>query len=481
MYGVDMYITIKTLLSQGKSQREISRQLGIHRKTVRRMVERISAEDFPLRAELRGRQLDAQAEKLKDYLKQGLSGVVIHRKLSESGIEVAYSTLTEYLRLLRPTQEVYVPVHSEAGEEAQVDFGYLGYFREGELKFKVWVFCMVLSYSRYAYYETVTEQSVGSFIQAHIHAFEYFGGVPASVKIDNLKAGVIEASFYEPVIQKQYADFLAHYQCQPITARIGRGQDKGKVESGIKYVKNNFLKGFPSSSYEKLQKGLSQWNDQICNTRVHGTTRKVPTEEFVQVEKAVLQKLPAQRYTLFRIESRKVNSYGHIRVKGSYYSVPHIYIGKEVFVHYNAGGLKVFVGLEEIALHPWAEQAGSFVSKEAHKPPYKQSKSAEEYQNQAITQGQHIALFCQKLQEVNTRSWKNMMQGIFRLCQVYSAQTVNAACQKALHYQVYSYQTVKNICKLGLQHQQIEQEDLVGLGGYGLDLKSYDHLFDSQT
>lgn len=473
-----MYLTIKTLLSQGKSQREISRQLGIHRKTVRSMIKLIGSEDLPMKAQARGRKLDTYAEKIKEYLRRDLSGILIHRKLKEEGIEVAYSTLTDYLRIVRPQhQEVYVPVHSAAGEEAQVDFGYLGYFREGERKFKVWVFCMVLSHSRYAYYEAVTDQSVGSFIQAHIHAFEYFGGVPQSIKIDNLKAGVLEVSFYEPVIQKQYADFLHYYQSQAITARIARGQDKGKVESGVKYVKGNFLKGFSSQSYQELKKGLSLWNDTICNQRLHGTTRQVPAEVFQLFEKASLGSLPRQRYHIFRIENRKVNSYGHIRVKGSYYSVPYIYVGQEVFVHYNQSGLKIYAGLEEIAMHSWAETEGSFVSREEHKPPYKQSKSAEEYQNQAEEKGEHIAVFCQKLRQFNPRSWKNMMQGVFRLCQVYSPQMVDAACQKAMHYQVYSYQTIKNICKLGLQHQQIEKQDLEGLGGYGLDLKSYDQLF----
>jgi transposase len=87
---------------------------------------------------------------------------------------------------------------------------------------------MVLSHSRYSYNEIVLNQSVSTFIRCHIHAFEYFGGVPEVIKIDNLKAGVITPSFYEPVIQYQYAEFLSHYGSSPVTARINRGQDKGK-------------------------------------------------------------------------------------------------------------------------------------------------------------------------------------------------------------------------------------------------------------
>lgn len=471
-----MYYSIKTLLAQGKSQRAIAKELGIHRQTVRQMAEKIARDELPDRVRPRGRHLDEHRALLKRYLDQGLTAVLIQDRLSKNGIVVAYSTLTEYLRTLRH-QEVYVPVHSDPGEEAQVDFGYLGYFRQGTDSFKVWVFCMVLSHSRYAYYEVVRDQSVGTFIQAHINAFEYFGGVPQTVKIDNLKAGVLEASFYEPVIQKQYAEFLAHYQSQPLTARIARGQDKGKVESGVKYIKGNFLRGLTTRSFELLQKSLVGWNAEVCNVRVHGTTRKVPSVVFEQVEKPVLQPLPEQRYLIFQVERRKVNNYGHIRVKGSYYSVPYLYVGKEVFVQYNQVGLRIYVGTEEIALHPWAPEEGSFVTREEHKAPYKQARSAEEYQRLAEEKGTYIGLFSAALHQQNPRSWKNMMRGIFHLTRVHSCELVEAACQKAHHYQTYSYQTVKHLCKLGIRHQEIEQEDLAGLGGYGLDLKAYDQLF----
>jgi transposase len=101
---------------------------------------------------------------------------------------------------------------------------------------------MVLSHSRYTYFQLVTTQKLSSFIECHYKAFEYFGGVPKTVKLDNLKAGVITPDFYEPLLQEQYAGFLAHYRSAPIACKVRRPEEKGKVESAIKYVKNNFLK-----------------------------------------------------------------------------------------------------------------------------------------------------------------------------------------------------------------------------------------------
>lgn len=131
--------------------------------------------------------------------------------------------------------------------------------------------------------------------------------MPATVKIDNLKAGVVQADFYDPIIQQQYAQFLSHYNCQPITARVRRPQDKGKVESAIKYVKLNFLKAQTATDFLELQKQLGEWTLQVCNQRLHGTTRRIPAQVMAQTEQASLQPLPPARWQYYQVEERKVN------------------------------------------------------------------------------------------------------------------------------------------------------------------------------
>ena len=131
-------------------------------------------------------------------------------------------------------------MHTLPGEEAQVDFGYLGLTYYKGKKRKTWVFNMRLSYSRLDYYEIVYDQRVETFIQGHINAFYYFAGIPQYVKIDNLKAAILKANFYEPIYQELYKNFAYHYGFHPLPCRVRRPNDKGKVESGIKYVKNNF-------------------------------------------------------------------------------------------------------------------------------------------------------------------------------------------------------------------------------------------------
>jgi transposase len=115
-------------------------------------------------------------------------------------------------------------------EKAQIDFGYIGTLKVKGCSKKAWVFAMSLSYSCYLYAQTTFDQSISTFIRCHINGFRFFGGVPQTIKIDNLKAGIIEADFYEPVVQRTYAEFAKHYGFLPNPCRIYTPTDKGKRE-----------------------------------------------------------------------------------------------------------------------------------------------------------------------------------------------------------------------------------------------------------
>ena len=379
MYGVEMYYTIKTLLEQGKSQREISRQLGIHRKTVRKIKLSIEAERLHPVVALRPKRLDSYRDQIEVRLATQTARLIYEWLRHEEGIAVSYTTVARYVKGLKGKAEVYVPVLTAPGEEAQVDFGYLGYFDQCGNRVKVWSFSMVLGYSRYSYHELVLDQRVSTFIRCHIHAFEYFGGVPAQVKIDNLKSGVIQASFYEPLIQAEYAAFLSHYGTVAITARPARGQDKGKVESSVKYVKYNFLKRLRHRDHKRAVKDLAHWTDHICNKRIHGTTRKVPVEVYNNEEKPSMLVLPTQRFEWFEVSRRKVNRMGHISYANNYYSIPYQYSGEEVLVKSNGNVLRVYQHQDLLCIHALCREKGRYISREEHKPPYKQTKSEEYY------------------------------------------------------------------------------------------------------
>lgn len=471
-----MYYTVKTLLGKGESIRAISRALHIHRRTVRRIKSQIAqggTVPVPVR---KPKLLDAYSGQIKTWISQGKSSVLIHEQLVvHKGIAVSYPTVVKYVSGLKG-KEVYVPLLAQAGEEAQVDFGYLGKFVKDGTQVKAWVFSMVLSHSRYSYHEIVTDQKTATFIACHMRAFEYFGGAPATVKIDNLKSGVITPSFYEPVIQHQYASFLAHYGSSPITARIRRGQDKGKVEQGVKYVKNNFLKRIDHRDYHRAQKDLGWWTGHICNQRTHGTTRKVPAHVFGAVEKAALHKLPAQRYEIFTIENRKANAFAHVSFRYNYYSVPHTYAGMELVLQSNGSTLKVYNGQELIATHAIGHGQGVYITKGAHKPPIKQKKPRGYYLEQMTAIGESALQFMLEAEALRPRHWHEMAKGIIQLSRQHGKQVADASCKRALAYGAVSYNEVKNIVEKKLYTAPPPPPALPGVHGYGHDLGKYDKL-----
>lgn len=480
MYGIDMKYTVKTLLSKGLSQRAISKELGISRKTVKKYFEEFQNNNIVLTPQIeRAKILDPFKHEIEQWLYEGLTGVLIQEKLNtESGLNVSYPTVSRFLKQFK-IPEVYIPLIAKPAEEAQVDFGYLGKFIKYGKNVKVWCFSMVLSHSRYTYHCLVTDQSISSFILCHINAFEYFGGVPLTVKIDNLKAGVSIPNFYEPTIQRQYAMFLEYYGSAPITARIRRGQDKGKVESGVKYVKSNFLKRIKHNDFYQLEKDLLLWTNEICNKRLHGTIKKIPAELFDSIEKQNLKFLPSKRYEIFKIEQRKVNNYGHISFKENFYSVPYQYIGKILTIKSTNTLIKIYDDIDEVAIHSICSTKGEFISREEHKPPEKRRKTEQEYSLKAIKSGNNTYEFFKILKEKKPFYWHRIMQGIFSLQKHYSTEIVDSACKRAIEYSAINYTSVKNICKNNLYDKPIESLSIMGKNEFAHNLKQYDNLFNN--
>lgn len=477
MYKVAMYHTIKTLLAQGRSQREIARDLGMCRKTVSRIARALSEGMEGPGEQVRVKVLDDYEQEISTYHESGLSAVLIHRKLVEKhGVNVSYPSVARSVERLRK-REVYVPLHSAPGEECQVDFGYLGQFRRNGRAVKVWVFAMVLSHSRYSYYRVVTTQRVTEFLDCHIKAFEYFGGVPRTVKLDNLKSGVTTPDLYEPLLQEQYSSFLAYYGCAGIACRPERPQDKGKVESAIKYVKNNFLKGFEGEGYEELVCALRVWNEEICNKRVHGTTRRVPASVFHSLEREALGALPSHRYQISEVTGRRVTRMAHVTYRHNYYSVPARYAGLQVRLESNGTLLRVYHDRAQIATHSISHEIGVYVSMQDHRPEGKRMVFREEYQRRMAAIGPHaVRMFAALLEQVPTH-WTPMTRGILSLRKRFSDEAIDASCRRALHYGAVGYQQVKRICEGGLYRQR---EDTLPRPDYsqeyGHELGMYDRI-----
>ena len=323
---------IYELKGQGYSAREIARGLGLARNTVLRYLkgtEAMRAQPRPLR----GSKLDPYTSYMDRRISEGLENCrVLLREIRGLGYEGSYSTVADYIRPRRRPRQPQATVRFETnpGEQAQVDWGSFAYVDEAGRKRRVWAFVMVLSWSRAIYVEFVRRADTASFIQCHVNAFEYLGGVPRRGLYDNAKVvtlGRDEEGRTE--WNRRMLDFALRLGLELRLCRPYRAQTKGKVESGVKYVRGNPCSSqgqalWPSIRFTDdadLNRQALQWCDGVANRRIHGTTHQVPAEMLVE-ERHRLGRLPERTVLApYLREDRMVARDGYVSWESSRYGV----------------------------------------------------------------------------------------------------------------------------------------------------------------
>jgi transposase len=365
----------------GWSRRRIARTLGINRETVTRYLAvgppkpaiLPTGGDDPKPAILPAGTREAKpaipptGSSGRVSLEQGLSAQRIFQDLrTDTAFCGCYDTVKRFVRRLkRETPERFFRLETLPGEEAQVDFGRGAPIRTavGRLQ-KTWVIRVVLSYSRKAYSETVTRQTTDAFIRALENAFRYFGGVPATIIIDNLRAAVKKPDWYEPELNPKVREFARHYGTVILPTRPYTPEHKGKVENSVAYVKDNALKGkiFDSVAGENVY--LLQWETRVADQRIHGTTRQQVLARFQQ-EKPLLRLLPASIFPSFQEGRRRVHRDSFVEVEKAYYEVPEEYIQRDVWVRWDGRSVRIYNDrFEQVQMHAQTEKGVFSYSKE---------------------------------------------------------------------------------------------------------------------
>ena len=298
--------SILRLHAQGWSQRRIAHELHVDRKSVARYVRSAAAApgdngpvpvgaswppppdskganaptgSSPIRPVGQGRRSDCEPYRdlIVGKLEQGLSAQRIYQDLvGEHGFTASYWSVRRYAQGLvgkseRPMRRMEVA----AGEEAQVDFGRGAPVVDADGKRrKTNVFRIVLSHSRKGYSEATYTQTTEDFLRALENAFAHFGGVPKTLVIDNLKAAVAHPDWYDPELTPKVQSFCRHYGTVILPTKPYTPRHKGKVEAGVKYVKNNGLAGHTFPTLEAENRHLADWERTVADTRIHGTTKR---------------------------------------------------------------------------------------------------------------------------------------------------------------------------------------------------------------
>ena len=357
-------VMILELHRQGVSVSAIARQLGIDRKTVRSYIKKgLEPPAYKKRPATPG-VVDSFVPYLRDRLAAfpGLTGVRLWRELKERGFAGGYSVVRDCVRELRPPKTTGFEVRFETppGEQAQVDFAQfvVEFADEPGVRRIVWLFSMVLGFSRLIWARFVLHQDLQTVLRCHMAAFASIGGVPREILYDRMKTAVIgEDPEGLVVYNRALVDLARHYGFQPRACRPYRPKTKGKVERPFRYIREDFFLGGSFRDLEDLNRQLRHWLDTVANPRVHATTRRVVNEAFAE-ETGTLQALPVAPYhAVLRLE-RRVSHEGMVCVGGNLYSVPDTTRRRVLDVHVLADSIRIFEDGALIASHAPLEGSG---------------------------------------------------------------------------------------------------------------------------
>ncbi|MBV8415955.1 MAG: IS21 family transposase [Verrucomicrobia bacterium] len=355
MISYELYCQIRFLYRErGLNFAQIARELHLDEETVAKWAR---AKSYTTARNNRPRK--SKLEPYKELIQRWLerhsytATQIFQRLRAEEGYTGGITILTDYVRTVRRVRaQAFLTLAFAPGECAQVDWGCAGPMSVGSTRRRLSFFVMVLCYSRLIYVEFSLGEATEHFLQAHQNALEFFGGVPAKVLIDNPKTAVLKhLNGEKPLFHPRYLDFAAHYGFEPRACNVRKPNEKGRVESGVGYVKKNFLHGLElPHGLDALNAAVRQWMDSIANIRIHGETRKQPIELFA-LEKPHLKPLPPLPADTGVTKTVPANSRFRVRLDTNRYSVPSRYASERLTLKVFADRLCIYHAGQLIASH----------------------------------------------------------------------------------------------------------------------------------
>jgi transposase len=420
-------------------------------------------------------------------LEQGLSGKRIWQDLvAEHGFAAKYHSVRRYVQKLGRTSPLpFRRMECEPGAEAQVDFGTGApvVIPDGQAlpvgvktrRRRPHVFRIVLSHSRKSYSEVVYRQSTEEFIRCLENAFWHFGGVPQTLVVDNLKAAVLKADWFDPDLNPKIREFCQHYGTVLLPCKPRMPRHKGKIEGGVKYVQSNALKGRVFGSLADQNCHLQEWERAVADTRIHGTTQKQVKKCFEEVERPALQPLPADRFPSFQEGRRIVNTDGHVEVAKAYYSVPPEYLGRSVWVRWESRRIQIFDDrMQLITAHVRAEP-GRFSTQDRHISSRKISgveRGTAWLLSRVSLIGPESCRWGESLLVHRGIEGVRVLQGLLSLTYHHSADSIETACAIAQSHGAYRLGDVRKLIDQPAAPQEqfefVEQHPIIrSLSEYG--------------
>ncbi len=406
--------------------------------------------------------LDNVQDQIKQWLTEKyITHTQINRKLKALGIEVSDRSLNRYInRHFSSLPRATIHIETISGEEAQVDYGYVGLMKDKNgIARKTNAFVMTLSHSRYRYVEFVFSQDQLSWAQSHINAFNFFGGVPKRVLLDNLKAGILKPDIYDPTLNQTYQELSHFYGFVADPAKVRKPEHKGKVEKSVHMVKQQLIAACDYFDIADANRAAHRWCKEEVSYRICRTTGETPHDLFKREDQPHLQVLPRETFDIPIWTEGKVHHDHHMVISGNFYSLPTKYITEDISVRIGLKTIRFYYDHILIKTHTRCHDKGKWITdtNDYHESAKRYlEENPENCLRKAEEMGEFTSEMITAILELGTRSALRKAQAILRLTESYPIARIESACFRAMSFDNYEYRCIANILEKGLDHKNTQ-------------------------
>ncbi|MBF0427023.1 MAG: IS21 family transposase [Magnetococcales bacterium] len=440
---------------QGLKVAQIARQLALDVRTVAYWVEQLNFR--PRKSATSKSKLDPFKPAIIRMLEtHPYSAVQIFYRIREDGYQGGITILRNFVQKVRPKRApAFLTLAFAPGECAQVDWGEYGTVQVGSTRRRLSFFLMVLCHSRMMYLEFFVSQTMEHFLAGHQNAFAFFGGVPKKVMVDNLKSAVLKRVIGKaPVFNPRFLDFANHHGFTIVPCAVGKGNEKGRVENGVGYVKKNFLNGLGLQDFHAINPTAQYWQESVANVRLHGETKKRPLDMFLE-EKPALGPLPGMPHDIGTVHTVRASNRFRISFEANRYSVPSEYASQRLILKVYPDRLCIYHQNNLIASHSRCYDRNRDIEDPDHpRELLAQRRQAGEQKllMRFLTLSPKAQEFYQELEKRRLNSTTHVRK-IVALSEIYSQETVARALEDALSFKACSSEYVANILEQRSRHR----------------------------
>jgi transposase len=438
----------------------IANQLDVHHSVVKRVLKEDGApgDRLIIRRSMADPFIPLIQETLKKYPK--LTATRLHEMVKARGYVGGVDHFRDIVAKYRPYEaEAYLRVRTLPGEQGQVDWAHFSKIRIGNAERRLLAFVMVLSWSRMIFLRFYLGEAMPNFLRGHVDAFEFFERLPRKLLYDNLKSAVIERSGDAIRFNETLAELAGHYRFEPVPVNVARGNEKGRVERAISYIRKSFFAAREYSDLEDLNRQALDWCRGVAAQRRCAEDRSMTVAQAFELEKPNLIALPDNHFPVYERCSARVGKTPYIRFDLNDYSVPHILVRKTLQVVADLETVRVMSGLTEVACHRRSWDKGAQIEDQKHIEELKEQKR-EAKKHRGMDRLRLASPTTAKILQLAAQRGQNLgalTSGLLNLLDLYGAVELEQGVSEAVEAQACHVSAVRQVLERRRREQSLPE------------------------